>query len=127
MIDIKLSLLEHQLQSIEGLNVNIDTTTPAAANEPVVDNDSNANVTDMNESRNGINSNPNDEGGSSGGQNQDDEEKEGKFVKNKDSPMYKKFFKMLAMGVPAGAVMHKMTMEGFNASVIEDPDGEYRE
>ena len=110
MIDIKLSLLEHQLQSIEGLNVNIDTTTPAAANEPVVDNDSNANVTDMNESRNGINSNPNDEGGSSGGQNQDDEEKEGKFVKNKDSPMYKKFFKMLAMEnmklVVCGSLLH---------------------
>lgn len=140
LIDIKLRLLEHQLQSIEGLDVDsvasansqqppvtTDGTTAAAAsvNPAAVassSSDSGAAPVPGGQEQDGTNNG--DEG--SAGQTGVDEGKKS-IVTNKEHPMYAKFFKMVAMGVPVPAVMHKMTMEGMDASVIEDPDGEYCE
>merc|ERR1712185_665329 len=41
----------------------------------------------------------------------------------KDDPQYAKYFKMLKMGLPKGAVVVKMSAEGLDPSVLDmDPD-----
>lgn len=40
-------------------------------------------------------------------------------VKLKDEPTYGKYFKMLAMGLPEGAVRHKMMQEGVDPHILE--------
>ena len=42
--------------------------------------------------------------------------------KAKDDPRYKPFFKMMNMGVPEGAVRHKVSLEGLDPDVLSDPE-----
>jgi hypothetical protein len=46
-------------------------------------------------------------------------------MRNKDAPAYAKYFKMLAVGVPHGAVFNKMKLEGLNAAVLDAPDAPF--
>lgn len=39
-----------------------------------------------------------------------------------DDSLYKKYFKMLKVGVPLPAVKVKMDAEGLNSSLLDDPD-----
>ena len=40
----------------------------------------------------------------------------------KEHPDYARFFKMLAVGVPAQAVRNKMALEGFSPDLLDTPD-----
>jgi WASH complex subunit CCDC53 len=40
----------------------------------------------------------------------------------KEDPAFKKYFKMLAVGIPPPVVKHKMTMEGFDGSLLDTPN-----
>ena len=40
----------------------------------------------------------------------------------KDHPDYARFFKMLAVGVPHGAVRNKMALEGLSPDLLDTPD-----
>ena len=39
-------------------------------------------------------------------------------MKLKDDPEYKKYFKMLAVGIPLPVVKHKMTMDGYDGGIL---------
>ena len=44
-------------------------------------------------------------------------------MKLKDDPEYKKYFKMLAVGIPLPVVKHKMTMDGYDGGILDmDPN-----
>ena len=44
-------------------------------------------------------------------------------MKVKDDPEYKKYFKMLAVGIPPPVVKHKMTMDGYDDGILDmDPN-----
>jgi diaphanous 1 len=43
----------------------------------------------------------------------------------RDHPDYARFFKMLAVGVPAQAVRNKMGLEGLNAALLDTPDAPF--
>ena len=40
-------------------------------------------------------------------------------MKVKDDPMYKKYFKMLMVGIPKPVVAHKMTMDGLDGAILD--------
>ena len=40
----------------------------------------------------------------------------------KEDPAFSKYFKMLAVGIPNPVVKHKMTMEGFDGSLLDTPN-----
>ena len=44
------------------------------------------------------------------------------FAQVKDHPDYARFFKMLAVGVPAQAVRNKMALEGISPDLLDTPD-----
>lgn len=44
------------------------------------------------------------------------------FVKVKDDARYAKYFKMVNVGVPKGAIENKMRLEGLNPDLLDDPD-----
>ncbi|CAN0459985.1 unnamed protein product, partial [Discosporangium mesarthrocarpum] len=44
------------------------------------------------------------------------------MVPAKDHPTYKKFFKMLSMGLPYGAAVQAMTKEELDAAILDTPD-----
>ncbi|CAN0416959.1 unnamed protein product, partial [Hapterophycus canaliculatus] len=46
----------------------------------------------------------------------------GSTVAAKDHPDYKKYFKMLQMGLPQGAVLQKMATDGVNQAILDTPD-----
>ena len=41
---------------------------------------------------------------------------------NRTNPTYAGYFKMVDMGIPVQAVKHKMTMEGLDPSIMDNPD-----
>ncbi|OQR93436.1 hypothetical protein ACHHYP_02564 [Achlya hypogyna] len=46
------------------------------------------------------------------------------LLKLKDDPLYSKYFSMQRMGLPEGAILHKMTMDGVDTSILSmDPEG----
>lgn len=46
----------------------------------------------------------------------------GNVIKISESAAYKKYFKMLKVGIPAPAVKIKMKSEGFDANLLDNPD-----
>ena len=45
-----------------------------------------------------------------------------KVLTVKEDPAFAKYFKMLSLGLPPPVVKHKMTMDGFDASIIDNPN-----
>jgi diaphanous 1 len=43
----------------------------------------------------------------------------------RDHPDYARFFKMVAVGVPAQAVRNKMALEGLRAELLDTPDAPF--
>ena len=44
------------------------------------------------------------------------------FLKVKDDPTYATYFKMLRMKMPIGAIKNKLEMDGYDRSIIDNPD-----
>ena len=63
-------------------------------------------------------------GGSGEGSTSSGNTSEGMSLKLKDDPKYAKYFKMLKMGLPVGAVQNRMEKDGEDPAVMEmDPEG----
>lgn len=43
----------------------------------------------------------------------------------KDHPDYAKFFRLVALKIPASAIKQKMMIEGFNPDILDNPDAPY--
>ena len=43
----------------------------------------------------------------------------------RDHPDYARFFKMVAVGVPAQAVRNKLALEGMNPALLDTPDAPF--
>lgn len=50
------------------------------------------------------------------------EETSGNLIKISESALYKKYFKMIKFGIPMPAVKQKMISEGFDGSLLDNPD-----
>ena len=107
-IEVRLQLLEHQLSCIEG-----ESAAPraAAAGETSDGKADGSTAAPEAGAAPGAGGDSGAGGGSVG-------------MRNKDRPDLARFFKMVAMGVPLSAVKHKMAIEGFDESLLDDPDGE---
>lgn len=50
------------------------------------------------------------------------EETNGNLIKISESSLYRKYFKMLKVGIPAPAVKIKMNSEGLDPNLLDNPD-----
>mmetsp|Transcript_24700 Transcript_24700/g.34051 ORF Transcript_24700/g.34051 Transcript_24700/m.34051 type:complete len:204 (-) Transcript_24700:87-698(-) len=145
-VDVQLQLLESKLRSVEGLDrTSREAGTSDASKAPAVSSHS-ISLPDVTSSAAGGNSDANNlpppppappphlpqqpgtnpppaealqaqshsgEATSEGG---------GDFLKVKDHPELGKFFRMERMGVPSQAVKNRMTMEGHNPDLLDNPN-----
>ena len=58
----------------------------------------------------------------SGDENQGEDNDNAGLIPIKEHPEYKGFFKMLKVGIPQPQVEHKMTVSGYDPSILADPE-----